>query len=85
MAGRSGGSHEAVENGVTGLVVDNPLSARDLAQAIGEILADPARRAAFGEASRAAAVDAFDWNRLARRLGDGLAPYDHQRTASTPA
>ena len=85
VAGRSGGSHEAVEHGVTGLVVDNPLSARDLAQAIGEVLADPERRAAYGAAARAAAVGSFDWGGLARSLGEGLAPYDHQRAETTPA
>jgi phosphatidyl-myo-inositol dimannoside synthase len=85
VAGRSGGSHEAVEHGVTGVVVDNPRSARDLAHAMGVILADPARRAAYGAASRAAAVDAFDWGALARRLGEGLAPYDHHRASATPA
>ncbi|HEV2427079.1 MAG TPA: glycosyltransferase family 4 protein [Acidimicrobiales bacterium] len=85
VAGRSGGSHEAVDHGVTGLVVDNPLSARDLAQAIGDVLADADRRARYGAASRAAAVENFDWDHLARRLGDGLAPFDHQPTASAPA
>ncbi|MGH9021388.1 MAG: glycosyltransferase family 4 protein [Acidimicrobiales bacterium] len=85
VAGRSGGAHEAVEDGVTGLVVDNPLSARDLAQAMGELLADATRRRVFARASREVALDVFDWNLLARRLSSGLAPFDHYRVASASA
>ncbi len=76
VAGRSGGSHEAVRDGVTGLVVNNPLSARALAVAIGELLADTDRRAQYGRAARDVAVHEFEWDLLARRLSDGLAPYD---------
>jgi phosphatidyl-myo-inositol dimannoside synthase len=83
VAGRSGGSHEAVRHGVTGLVVDNPLSARSLAVAIGELLADADRRDMFARASRAMAVDEYDWDLLARRLSTQLAPFDRYR-APTP-
>jgi phosphatidylinositol alpha-1,6-mannosyltransferase len=76
VAGRSGGSHEAVRHGVTGLVVDNPLSARALALAIGELLADASRRQEFGHAARSIAVGEYDWGLLARRLSNGLAPFD---------
>jgi len=47
VAGRSGGSDEAVLNGVTGVVVANSRSERDLANAIGELVLDDERRHAY--------------------------------------
>ena len=41
VAGRSGGAHEAVEHGETGLVIDHPDDARDVAAAIERLLDDP--------------------------------------------
>ncbi len=77
VAGRSGGSHEAVRHGVTGLIVDNPLSARDLAQAVGELLADAPRRAQYAHAARDVAGADFEWGLLARKLSASLTPFDH--------
>jgi phosphatidylinositol alpha-1,6-mannosyltransferase len=77
IAGRSGGSHEAVENGVTGFVVSNSRSDQLLAAAIRSLMVDDDRRHAFGAASRHAAVERFDWNTLAARLSSELAPFDH--------
>jgi phosphatidylinositol alpha-1,6-mannosyltransferase len=66
VAGRSGGSHEAVIDGETGLVVEpNAVAVRD---ALERLLADPAERAAMGEAARARAVREFSHDRLAARL-----------------
>lgn len=73
VAGRSGGAHEAVADGETGLVVDRPGDPRELAAAMATLLADPARRAAMGEAGRTRAVNAFAYDVLAPRLGEGLA------------
>jgi len=77
IAGRSGGSHEAVQNGVTGFVVGNSRSDDLLARAIRTLMTDDALRSQFGQASRAAAVERFDWNTLAARLSDELARFDH--------
>jgi phosphatidylinositol alpha-1,6-mannosyltransferase len=77
IAGRSGGSHEAVQNGVTGFVVGDPSSDDLLAKAIRALLVDDERRLAFGRASRRYAVERFEWNTLAARLSSELAPYDH--------
>jgi len=53
------GCREAVRSGVNGLLV--PLKdAPALAAAIGELLNDPARRAAMGQAGRRRAVEEFD-------------------------
>lgn len=77
VAGRSGGSHEAVRDGVTGTVVDDARSARALAVAIGDLLVDERRRRECALAARALAVGDFDWDHLARRLSSDLAPFDH--------
>jgi phosphatidylinositol alpha-1,6-mannosyltransferase len=41
IAGRSGGAHEAVENGVTGMVLDNPDDIAELAEAIEHLMDQP--------------------------------------------
>ncbi len=69
VAGRSGGSHEAVVDGETGFVVDDLDGATD---ALARLLDDAALRAALGTAARARAVAAFTYDALARRLGAAL-------------
>ena len=77
IAGRSGGSHEAVRHASTGLVVANPRSETDLAASMSQLLEDEELRSLFAHHARAVAVEQFDWRVLARRLSSGLAPYDH--------
>ena len=77
VAGRSGGSHEAVRHGVTGLVVASPRSEGDLAASISRLLTDSELRSHFAQRARAVAVQEFDWRVLAQSLAAGLAPYDH--------
>lgn len=77
IAGRSGGSHEAVQNGVTGFVVADSRSDGMLANAIRTLMVDDDRRREFGRAARVAAVERFDWNTLAARLSAELTPFDH--------
>jgi len=77
VAGRSGGSHEAVHDGVTGLVVARSKSVRQLCDAMRVLLGDAELRERYGANSRELAVSHFDWNGLAQRLGEGLAPFDH--------
>ncbi len=72
VAGRSGGSADAVVEGETGLIVSNPDDPRALATALGALLSDPARRRAMGDAGRRRAVASFDYDVLARRLGGAL-------------
>jgi phosphatidyl-myo-inositol dimannoside synthase len=76
VAGRSGGSHEAVRHGVTGLVVSEPTSEHALAGAMSRVLADDELRSRFARNARQMALDQFDWGVLARRLAVGLAPYE---------
>ena len=80
VAGRSGGSHEAVINGSTGVVVDDPTSDEALVDAIRLLLVDDQRRGEYSQRSRRVAVERFDWDRLAGRLSSELAPFDHFET-----
>jgi phosphatidyl-myo-inositol dimannoside synthase len=73
VAGRSGGAHEAVVHGETGLVVDHPEDTDAVAAAIAEVLDHPERARAMGTAARARAVSEFTYDHLAARLGAALA------------
>jgi phosphatidylinositol alpha-1,6-mannosyltransferase len=68
VAGRSGGSHEAVVDGRTGFVVDEPTSPDAVVAAISRLLTDPERRRRMGGASRARAEAEFTYERLAATL-----------------
>jgi phosphatidylinositol alpha-1,6-mannosyltransferase len=72
VAGRSGGSAEAVLDGATGIVVDGSKDVGAVAGALDRILADAALGARLGDASRARAVEEFDYDVLARRLQTAL-------------
>jgi len=72
VAGRSGGSHEAVEHGVTGLVVDRPGDTDAVAAALGALLDDHDRRRAMGAAARRRVEAELDYDLLADRLRTAL-------------
>jgi phosphatidylinositol alpha-1,6-mannosyltransferase len=72
IAGRSGGAHEAVADGETGLIVDDPLDVRATADAIEALIDDPQRRRAMGVAARTRAVERFDYARLATDLTEAI-------------
>ena len=73
VAGRSGGAGEAVEDGVTGLVVDDPDDPGALARALRHLLADPGLRLRMGHAARDRAEKSFGYDTLAPRLAAALA------------
>ena len=72
IAGLSGGAHEAVAHGETGLVVRDP-TVDEAAEAIHELLSDDPRRLAMGEAARTRAQADFSYDGLAQQLHDALA------------
>jgi phosphatidylinositol alpha-1,6-mannosyltransferase len=67
VAGRSGGSHEAVADGETGFVVA-PQDVHAVRAAIGRLIADDELRARMGAAARLRATGEFAYDRLARLL-----------------
>lgn len=72
VAGDSGGSAEAVEDGVTGFVVGRPEDPGAVALAVRRLLADDRRRLRMGEAARRRALASFDYRLLAPRLARAL-------------
>jgi len=66
VAGRSGGSHEAVVDGETGFVVESRVI--DVRAALARILDDDDLRATMGAAARERAVAEFSYEHLAARL-----------------
>jgi starch synthase len=75
VASRVGGIPDVVVDGVTGLLVDYageepaPVAdfRADLAAAVNELVADPARARAMGRAGRERAVTAYGWDAIAAR------------------
>ncbi|MDH3678469.1 MAG: glycosyltransferase family 4 protein [Acidimicrobiia bacterium] len=72
IAGRSGGAHEAVANGVTGLVLDDPHDERAVAAAAESLARDPVTRSRLGSAARARAIAEFSYDQLAERLAGSI-------------
>ncbi|MCL4448240.1 MAG: glycosyltransferase family 4 protein [Actinobacteria bacterium] len=72
IAGDSGGSKEAVEDGKTGIVLDNPSDIDELGRALIKLLDNPKLRISMGAAARQRAVNLFEYDKLSLILADGL-------------
>ena len=72
VAGDSGGAAEAVEDGVTGKVIQRPKDHAVTALAIEELLRNDALRMGMGVAARERVERDFTYDKLARTLGDAL-------------
>lgn len=72
LAGASGGAAEAVEDGVTGFVVDPPDELDAATAALRRLLDDAALRQRMGAAARTRAVEQFAYDVLAARLQAAL-------------
>jgi phosphatidylinositol alpha-1,6-mannosyltransferase len=72
VAGDSGGSAEAVIDGLTGLVLKEPSDPTALAEAIGQLLSDPALASRQGQAARHRAETDFSYDVLADHLGHAI-------------
>ena len=68
VAGRSGGTAEAVAHGETGLVVERPSDPSAVASALALLLADPDLRTRMGRRARERAATDFSYDTLASRL-----------------
>ncbi|HVC13864.1 MAG TPA: glycosyltransferase family 4 protein [Acidimicrobiales bacterium] len=73
VAGDSGGAAEAVDDGITGVVVHRPQDAGAVAAALRRLLADADERRLMGEAARERACRSFDYGALAGKLAAALA------------
>ncbi len=72
MAGLSGGSAEAVIDGETGYVVDDPGNPSAAVEALARLLDVPEHRQRMGAAARKRAETEFSYDVLAQRLGSAL-------------
>jgi phosphatidylinositol alpha-1,6-mannosyltransferase len=72
VAGDSGGAAEAVEDGVTGVVLKDPTDKVAVAEAIVKFISDPGRASTEGQAARHRAEAEFSYDRLAQRLMGAL-------------
>jgi phosphatidylinositol alpha-1,6-mannosyltransferase len=71
VGGNCGGVPDAVENGVTGWLVD-PRDPDEIATRIAELLKNPAMAGTFGKQGRERVVREFTWDRFATRLREVL-------------
>jgi phosphatidylinositol alpha-1,6-mannosyltransferase len=67
IGGISGGVSDAIENGVTGMLV-NPRSIEEVVAAVKSFISDPQRRDTLGTAGRLRAEKDFDWKIIAKKL-----------------
>jgi phosphatidylinositol alpha-1,6-mannosyltransferase len=72
IAGRSGGAAEAVADGETGIVVDDPTDPGNVAAALRKLLSRPALRNSMGEGARRRVVEYYDYGKLSFRLAAAL-------------
>ena len=72
IAGRSGGADEAVLEGETGFVVDNPTDSNAVKQALEKLLTDSEARQEMGRNSRARAEKEFSYDYLAIKYWEAL-------------
>ncbi len=67
VGGRSGGAAEAVQDGVTGLLVD-ATNVDAVTASVRDLLVGPDLRRQMGEDARRRAVSEFNWNSRSREL-----------------
>lgn len=72
VAGASGGAAEAVDDGVTGIVVDDPDNVEEVVDAFEQLLDDDAVRRSMGAAARVRAEAEFSYEVLAEKLWNTL-------------
>jgi phosphatidylinositol alpha-1,6-mannosyltransferase len=70
LAGKAGGARDALQDGITGVLVDGS-DVDQIAASLDELLADPARRLAMGTAGRSFAAG-FAWSNQVHALENDL-------------
>jgi phosphatidyl-myo-inositol dimannoside synthase len=71
IAGATGGVADAVEEGVSGLLVD-PEKPEEIAVALRQLLTDPQLARTLGEQGRQRALERFTWGHVAAHFQEGL-------------
>ncbi|MBI3450686.1 MAG: glycosyltransferase family 4 protein [Acidobacteria bacterium] len=73
IVSRCAGGAELIENGVSGLLLDDPADPAEIARALSALIADDAARVSIGRAARRVA-EARSWDVVAREYAAVLAP-----------
>ena len=76
IVGNSGGSGEALIDGETGFLIDEPTNVDVVAQAIDRLLSAPDGNQAMRQASREMAVANFSYDLLAERVRGSLESFE---------
>jgi phosphatidyl-myo-inositol dimannoside synthase len=84
VVGASGGSRDAVIDGVTGAVIDGR-SRQEVSDAICHLLSHPTLARQVGTAGRAWVCQRWGWDRLARQLQDAIAGSSVAAPVTPPA
>lgn len=74
VAGRSGGIPDAVEEGITGYLVE-PTSPQEVADRVGRLLREPELAHRMGQVARDRAAREFTWRRVVERMLTELGPH----------
>tara|TARA_B100000586_G_C20109553_1_gene429160 strand:- start:2628 stop:2951 length:324 start_codon:yes stop_codon:yes gene_type:complete len=72
IAGKSGGSADAVSNNETGLIIDNPKDPRQLAKLIETLLQDSEKLERMSMNARKRAENYFSYDQLSKSLIEAL-------------
>ena len=72
IAGRSGGAHEAVEDELSGLIIDDPTDEHQLAEMVTSLLRDPSKRRSMASYGRKRSESLFSYDVLAEQLERAL-------------
>ncbi|MGD1873868.1 MAG: glycosyltransferase family 4 protein [Mastigocoleus sp.] len=83
VAGRSGGTPDAVVDGETGFLVD-PFSVEELATAIMKLLNDPQLCQRLAKTGRKRALEEFSWERSAQQLQTLIQTVESETTQRSP-
>jgi len=71
IAGRAGGTADAVQDGFSGLLV-NPESAAEIKEAIVELANNPGQRAQLGQQGASRAKQDFNWEKQIAKIADSI-------------
>lgn len=78
IGGKSGGTGEAIKEGVTGLRVDGT-SLEEIATAVLTLLSDPSKACTMGENGRRRVKGEFSWETVVQRTYEVAAQVDHEK------
>ncbi len=77
VAGKSGGVEEAVQDRVTGRVLDVYHEANKIVDVVAELLGNPEERRRMGDLGKARVAEVFQWEMQLKKLEPWIGPIEH--------